>query len=1110
MKEPFRLSKIRPHRLSRILHRGRLFETFEQHREKKIILVLGQAAQGKSTLAASFVERDQRRSAWINLSQEESDPLNLYSLLSQSVQYALSDSDLSDIFQYAAMDLGPRAEVPLYQGWIHALTGRITSPILIILDGLDRLSPEAPSFRLMQVLLEEAGSNMRFILLSRIEPPFEMQRLRMRQEAAVIDNAQLAFTLEETGKYFSEIHNLSLSAEQLIKIQRLTEGWVGGLLLFSEALKRSPKKVQQHFLLEEFIAEYKKEAFRYLGDEIFSSLGDNVKDFLVKSSIFDVIDPVSVKELLETEDAEAVLKELSDKNLFVQSLYDQERGWLFRYHQMFKDFLRIRFDSETTRKEKQRLFIKAGNFFEQSRDYGNALNFYFEAQAFQQASTVLEQFGMDLLKSGRVGNLSQWLRMLPDDLIQQNPWLLYYLCMTRRFTATRENAHALLNCQRLFEEQEDARGLILALAFLIEAYALGGYYPVPIEGLVARAEKLIENIPQDLYTYESAFLWFQIGQGWTLACGNPRKGFWCCQKAYLIAGDYGDINLQISAMTRAVHALSWLGEFASADELCREVRKLVEASPYPELQAYHRITSAGLSMLKGEIRKAGEQILLAYTFVEKHGLLYWYPPTLATDLLISVFSGELEKAANIASHLLNLASSMGNRVFEGIALLDTAWICYCKSEWPKAKKLVEQAAQILSSDKSLYLIHYHVSIVVRSLILYHLEDDGEADKALQETIDHLSRVALYLFLIDAHLAMVLSNRKQGKNDKAAFHLKEGFRLAEEKKHFHCVLLSREDFADACVLALNLNVEESVAYASHLLATHLSDLADLRLKRLAVHSNAKVRLHVHGLRKTIHRAALPHLRIKCLGNFQIWRGEELIEDKQWQRVQPKNLLKVLLTQGAWHAAREVIMEDLWPEGEPQANEKNFKVTLHRLRKVLEPGMDKSFGSSYLHLVDNRLTLDQDLCSVDIEDFLTFSGYGQEEEKKENIKKAIFWYGKATDLYTGDFLAEDLYLACAESKRQAFKKKQIEVLFRMAALYEKQGKAKRAIQCCQRIIGLEPVLEEAYQKMMCLYGNCGMQNAAIRIYKAYQKMLTAEFSCEPDEATQAIYRRIAHDT
>ncbi|KJS33277.1 MAG: hypothetical protein VR64_02770 [Desulfatitalea sp. BRH_c12] len=1108
MRESLASVKIRVPQVSRILARDRLLDALDLYKEKKLVFILGQAAQGKSTLAASFVKRTSRLSAWVNLGIEESHPVNFFRLVVQAVQQAIPDLDLTEIFRYIAMDLGPRAEGPLYQGWVQAVLEKVPTPIQIVLDGLERLPPCAPSYQLIQLLLNESDSQFRFLLLSRTKPPLNIKRLQMKREAAVIGNDELAFTRSETESFFRTLHDISLPEEQLNKIYNLTEGWVGGLILFSEALKRSPDGVQHCLLSEDSITNFKEETFRYLADEVFDALREPQKDFLIKSSILEVIDHISIRDLLETGHGDALLKDLSEKNLFIQSLYDPDSGMVYRYHQVFREFLRNRFDTEISTRDQRFFFARAGHVYEQNANYENALNLYLKAGQYRKASKVLERIGTALLMSGRVADLAGWLQQLPGRLIQQSPWLLYFLCMTRRFTTAMENSHALLDCLRIFEKKDDIRGQMLATAFLIEAYALGGYHVHPIKSLVAHAEKLLENTPQDQYVYERGVLWFQLGLGMTFLCGNPRKGFWYSKKAYLLARHCGDANLQFSAMNQAVEALAWIGEFDMADELVAELETLMKASSYQELRAYHMIALAVLSMLRGEIGKAREKIRHAHALVEKHGLIYLHSIALATDMFIHVYSGELDKAMALADQLHDFALSIRNRAFEGIVLFDKGVIFYRKKEWRRAAEHFEKAMQILSSDQSLAMYHYHAAVVLQSRVRIELEDQPGDTAELEKTLDYLRSVPDYLDLIDAHICMAFIQRKHKKTIEAVYHLEEAFRLAREKKHYHSALLSREDLADACVLALALNVENATGYASYLLTEHLADLAGQRLK-IEQHAAPIARARVRALIKEFHRKSLAVVRIQCLGEFNVWIGDRLVTDEQWIRLQPKLLLKSVIARGAQGVPREVVMEDLWPDNDPAASEKNFKVTLHRLRKALEPNLDKTYGSFYLHLKENKVSLDSDLIAIDIDEFTCLSKLGDEEESKKNIKKAIQHYTEAIDRYTGEFLEDDPYLVFAEVRRNEIRKTYTGVLMRLARLYEKQGKAKSAIKYCRKVIQAEPVMEEAHQKIMTLYSACGMRNAAIKAYRDFEKMLAEHCQCQPDQSTQAIYRKIVED-
>lgn len=125
---PLSVSKIIPPRLPAILPRPRLVERIKQHQDKKLIFILGPAAQGKTTLAASYVQPAPLASAWLNLGPEDSEAVSLFYLLVQSLQRALPASNLVPLLSYPSLATGPREEIPLYRDWLVALLSQVQSP----------------------------------------------------------------------------------------------------------------------------------------------------------------------------------------------------------------------------------------------------------------------------------------------------------------------------------------------------------------------------------------------------------------------------------------------------------------------------------------------------------------------------------------------------------------------------------------------------------------------------------------------------------------------------------------------------------------------------------------------------------------------------------------------------------------------------------------------------------------------------------------------------------------------------------------------------------------------------------------------------------------------
>jgi len=171
MKPSISISKISPPDLPRIVYRYHLFDLLEKNRDKKLILVLGQTAQGKTTLLASYVQQSKIPSAWVNLGQEDSDPVNLFLAVVHAFQYALKDFDFSLLLSYPSIPTGGREEMLLYREWTSALSEYIHSPIRCILDGLDQLAYDSPVYRFLQVFVDALPPHAQIFFLSRGMPP---------------------------------------------------------------------------------------------------------------------------------------------------------------------------------------------------------------------------------------------------------------------------------------------------------------------------------------------------------------------------------------------------------------------------------------------------------------------------------------------------------------------------------------------------------------------------------------------------------------------------------------------------------------------------------------------------------------------------------------------------------------------------------------------------------------------------------------------------------------------------------------------------------------------------------------------------------------------------
>jgi class 3 adenylate cyclase/DNA-binding SARP family transcriptional activator len=256
----------------------------------------------------------------------------------------------------------------------------------------------------------------------------------------------------------------------------------------------------------------------------------------------------------------------------------------------------------------------------------------------------------------------------------------------------------------------------------------------------------------------------------------------------------------------------------------------------------------------------------------------------------------------------------------------------------------------------------------------------------------------------------------------------------------------------------------------------------------------------------NKSAAPLIQIDVLGKFKLTRGETPITEKEWSAAKkPQMLLKALITRGAENVPVDLLMDDLWPDSSPDDGKRNFNVVLHRLRKILEH--PASSLSTYISLEMNAVSINRNVVRLDIDEFISLSKRLRQADEAGEIKSSLVLGNSIIELYKGDYLEDDLYTKWTMQKRQETRASFIDVLQRMASLYERNGNARKSIEICKLLTKVDPGCEEAYRKLMLLYSHIGMRTEAIRAYDECKRVLRLELDVDPDELTTSIYRRIA---
>jgi len=326
------------------------------------------------------------------------------------------------------------------------------------------------------------------------------------------------------------------------------------------------------------------------------------------------------------------------------------------------------------------------------------VKYFLEAKEYPRAVAIIEQLGTDLLRAGRKSDLIQWLQAIPEETVQGNPWLLFFLTMTKGFMAGRENVLVLEKAYTVFKQKGDTKGALLSLARFIEGSILAGTHLAPIERLIEEGEALLHQLQSNEYLYEKAVLWYLIGLGYILGEGNIRKGISACQNAYLISKQLRDISLQAYALCFSAFGFVLLGEFSWADETRQKIEKLVEKSVHSEFKAIQLMVECLLANHLGDFGKAKGLLERLQVEIEMHGFVYMSPWIYEISAYLAAMKGEFLEAEKIGKQHLSTAISLKNGFFEASAFRLLGLIYLHMNDFEKAIEAINHSMDTFSSE----------------------------------------------------------------------------------------------------------------------------------------------------------------------------------------------------------------------------------------------------------------------------------------------------------------------------------------------------------------------------------------------------------------------------
>jgi LuxR family maltose regulon positive regulatory protein len=409
-----------PSMRSSFVPRPRLIDRLNAGLDGRLSLISAPAGYGKTTLVTEWLSSlisdpsppgraEELRAAWLSLDEADNDPTRFLAYLIAAVQQVHSDFGIS--VQALLRSPQPPPTEALLTAVVNELAAVPVSFILVLDDY--HVIHSLPIHQQLSFLLEHQPATMYLVVMTREDPLLPIPRLRARGQVLEIRQKDLRFTVQETADFLERVMGVGLSPENVAALEQRTEGWIAGLQLAALSMQGmgDPKGFIQSFTgSNRYILDY-------LIEEVFERQTQEVKDFLLKTSILEQLSAPLCDALTEQTGSQKILEALEQANLFIVPL-DQSRTW-YRYHHLFAELLH-----QTSRRAnfpQAALHQRASQWYESMSLFGEAVEHSLAAQDWGNAARLIGAVSESMTKHGETVTLLSWFDKLPREVVTANP-----------------------------------------------------------------------------------------------------------------------------------------------------------------------------------------------------------------------------------------------------------------------------------------------------------------------------------------------------------------------------------------------------------------------------------------------------------------------------------------------------------------------------------------------------------------------------------------------------------------------------------------------------------------------------------------------------------------
>lgn len=1061
------LAKFYPPRLISAIEREELLNLIDGARTQvPVIWIAAPAGAGKTTLALAYLKSRRLKHIWYQVDESDADPATFFYFLRE-----------------AAARIAPRARevlpllTPEYalglniyaQNFFLTLAALFRTTIILVFDNYQKLPEGSPVQALLAAGLSVLPSRLSALVLSHNNPPFPFSGLNAQRLLTVIEGDQLAFSQTEIQS-LAQLHGFThISPQAVANLERRGRGWALGttLMLEQAARRKDPSPGFEEPVERTMLDYFKLRVLQYVPAEI--------RMVLFKTAVLSQVDMKTARFLSGEKEVERIFADFSRRHYFVYRLFGAEP--IYQYHPLFREFLLVQLKQTLTPEELASLRRDAASCAESMGDFEDAVSLWREAGAWDELARYLHGAAQGLIEKGRGQVLASWIGEFPSAILEQDPLLLFWLGQCRlpfNFSEARAQEEKALT---LFQLRGDRAGALRSWAVIVDTIIHEYVELARLDPWIGWLKRELDAEPG----FPAPGIAFRVESSMAVAlmfrCRQRDEIYPWIERARANLPQIPDFSVRCRLAGYLALYATWCGDLNHLEALDLDIlhwsRSAQGGMPNGIEKQYAAYVQALHEWIAGVQDYGYAAAVEAIALAETSGIRILEHHLVARAVFGALCKGDLAAASGHLERIRLLASDLSVsrlHLFQYHYL--PGWHSLLSGNFPEALQQAESSLRI-SEESGTSAFHQAFSSIVAAHALFEMKRLDEAWTYIEKTLDFARDFGSSIVEFDALLLQAMMDLDGGdpaNAERGLNALQRALALGREKGYLNTVVWYPAAIASLCCHALEHHIEEW--YVQNLIA-----------KRGLVPASPPLHLEIWPW----------PVRIYTLGRFSIVKNGKPVEIEARGQKKALAMLKALIALGGREVSEYRLCDALWPDAEADDARGNFKITLHRLRKII--------GHEALLLQESKLQLDDRICWVDAWSVERVLNRFPSATGTPSIAQLLELGERLLELYRGPFLRdeEDAY---AITPRERLRGKMIRLITTLAEGLQRDAMHAQTLAWYEKGAEIEPLAEPFYQGFMRTCHALRRPAEGLACYERCRKVLHAQLNISPSPETQAL--------